>query len=215
MKPFKAILIFGILLTSVYSCNHKEKKEDSSSKPGNKQDSVTLQQQESMTNPYAQIDISPMDMSYFPDDYPKLKMANAQIAPPFARVIYSRPHLQGRELFRDILKYGERWRLGANEATELHLYQAATINGKKIKPGRYVLNCIPYPDKWAIILNTNIDSWGLKPDSTKDIAQFEVPVIRTNRHLEYFTLVFEKKEGGANLLMAWDNLEARLPIDMP
>ena len=119
-------------MISFYSCNQKDKKEPISGKPGNKADSISLQQQESMANPYSQIDISPMDMSYFPDDYPKLKMANGHIAPPFARVIYSRPHLQSRELFRDILKYGERWRLGANEATELQLYQQATINGKKI-----------------------------------------------------------------------------------
>ena len=63
-----------------------------------------------------------------------------------------------------------------------------------------------------IIINSNIDSWGLHPDSTKDIARFIIPVKQTANHLEYFTMIFEKTSTGAELLMAWDNLEARLPF---
>src|SRR5437868_8613217 len=50
-------------------------------------------------NPYAVIDISPMDMSYFPVDYSKRKMAHEISTPPVMRVIYSRPHKQGRVIF--------------------------------------------------------------------------------------------------------------------
>src|SRR5689334_25027865 len=94
-------------------------------------------------NPYSSIDISPMDMSYFPVDYPKLKMAQQAKEAPLARVIYSRPHLQGRHIFHEVLKYGEPWRMGANEASELDLYSNATIQDKKIPAGRYILYCIP------------------------------------------------------------------------
>lgn len=167
---------------------------------------------EKNNNPYAAVDISPMDMSYYPADYPILKMKKAINNSPLARVIYSRPHLQGRTLFRDVLKYGEPWRLGANESTELDLYPDAIIGDKKIKAGRYVLYCIPESDKWTIIINSNIDSWGLQPDSAKDIARFIIPVKQTSNRLEYYTMIFEKNNNGADLVMAWDNLEARLPI---
>jgi len=163
-------------------------------------------------NPYKIVDISPMDMSYFPDDYPKLEMGNATKTPPLARVIYSRPHLQGRQLFHDILKYGEPWRMGANESTELDLYADAVILDKKIKAGRYILYCIPETSQWNIILNSYVDSWGLHQDTTKDIARFIIPVKKTANHLEYYTMFFEKTSYGADLLMAWDNLEARLPF---
>jgi Protein of unknown function (DUF2911) len=161
---------------------------------------------------YVQVDQSPMDMSYFPVDYPKLKMTKQVTTPPLARVIYSRPYLQGRHIFREVLKYGEPWRLGANEATELELFSPATILGQRIKAGRYILYCIPQPDKWTIVLNSNIDCWGLQQDAASDIAKFDAPVVTTTNNLEFYTMVFEKTATGANLLMAWDNAEVSLPF---
>jgi hypothetical protein len=153
-----------------------------------------------------------MDMSYFPENYPLLKMTDSAPPSPKARVIYSRPYLQGRPLFSKILKYGEPWRLGANEATELELYTPASIQGKRISAGRYILYCIPQADSWTIVLNSNIDSWGLHPDPAKDIARFTVPVTRTNTFFEFFTMVFVKTDNGADLVMAWERVEARLPL---
>ncbi len=213
MKILTYLLLYFSLSLICYSCNNKEgKKQASVNTTETTIDSLNPVRSEKMINPYAPLDISPMDMSYYPIDYPILRMTNTQSSPPLARVIYSRPHLQGRSLFHDLLKYGEPWRLGANEASEMQLYQDATIQGKKIKAGRYVLYCIPQDDKWTVIFNSNIDSWGLKPDVAKDVARFDIPIRMTNRHLEYFTMVFEKTDGAVQLLMAWDNIEARLPM---
>lgn len=163
-------------------------------------------------NPYAGVDVSPLDMVYYPVDYPKLKMTGAVSSAPLARVIYSRPHLQGRHIFHEVLKYEEPWRLGANEATELELYRDAMAGDKKVKAGRYSLYCIPHPENWTIAINANTDIWGLKPDTLKDVARFTVPVTKTQQSLEYFTMVFEEKENQVFLLMAWDDVEVRLPF---
>jgi hypothetical protein len=203
-----AFLFFSLLLMS---CNgNKTVNKPISDKPA--VDTSTQNNSEPPPNPYAPIDISPMDMSYFPVDYPKLKMAHSISTAPLARVVYSRPHLQGRHLFHEVLKYGEAWRLGANEATELQLFKDVSIQGKKVAAGRYVLYCVPQQDKWTIVLNANLDSWGLTQDSTKDVARFDTPVIRNQNHLEYLTIMFEKISTGANLVMAWDDAEAKLPI---
>ena len=206
--PVLSLLVSFVLL----SCNSKKEINSEKPDPEKKPDSNTVIRTESVVNPYASVDISPMDMCYFPVDYPKLKMAKATNTLPLARVIYSRPHLQGRHIFHEVLKYGEPWRLGANESTELDLYTDVTIQDKKISAGRYVIYCIPAIDKWTIVLNSNIDSWGLEPDPSKDVARFIIPVTTSNNLLEYFTMLFEKTNTGANLLMAWDNVEARLPI---
>lgn len=207
-----------LLLFVFVSCKGDEKQAgttntgNSSILPGDSERIENINDQ-TIVNNYAGVDISPMDMSYFPPDYPKLKMASKDIAPPVARVIYSRPHLQGRELFHDVLKYGERWRLGANEATEIDFYRTVNIHGHKVSPGRYILYCILEPDKWVMVLNSNIDSWGLQQDTTKDIMHFDIPVTHGNPALEYFTMVFEKTDSGANLIMAWDDVQAKLPIN--
>ena len=129
-----------------------------------------------------------------------------------ARVIYSRPHKQGRKIFGALLKYGEPWRLGANEASEIEFFRPATIQNKQIDKGRYVLYCIPEADKWTIVFNSNLYTWGLKQDPAKDEYRFQIPVQHSNTQVEFFTMVFEKATHGANLLMAWDDAVARLPI---
>jgi hypothetical protein len=164
-------------------------------------------------NPYASIDISPMDMSYFPVNYSQRKMTHDITTPPVMRVIYSRPHRQGRAIFGSLLKYGERWRLGANEASEIEFFQNVTIQDKKVSAGRYVIYCIPYPDKWTIILNNDLYTWGLKIDSTKDLMHFDIPIKKTSTDFEYFTAVFKPIINGAELVMAWDDTEGRLPIN--
>jgi Protein of unknown function (DUF2911) len=161
-------------------------------------------------NPYAPVDISPMDMSYWPVDYPKQRMASAVRSAPMARVIYSRPHLQGRKLFNGILQYEQLWRLGANEATELQLFQEASIEGQRIKAGRYTLYCIPHPESWTFILNGTTDIWGVKQEFSTDLARFEVPVTNTGAGLEYFTMAFKEKKDKAELIVAWENWEARI-----
>ena len=211
MKIFARQLSSVILFLFFLSCNEKKEVKEPVNQNSNANDSIHKVTPETV-NAYAPIDISPMDMSYYPVDYPKLKMEHNSISSPVMRVIYSRPHLQDRKLFNDILKYGERWRLGANEATEIQFYRDVTIQDKQIKSGRYIIYCIPDKDKWIIALNSNIDTWGLKQDTTKDVQRFEIPVTHHNPKLDYLTLVFEKTGAGVNLIMAWDEEVAKLPI---
>lgn len=205
---FFACLLLSVL---VFSCNAKNEKqhEPATNTPVGKD---TFPVKPVSVNPYAAPDLSPMDMIYFPVDYPILKMAHIASGSPLARVIYSRPQKQGRKIFGELLKYGQPWRLGANEATEIQFFQPAKIQNKKIDAGRYVLYCIPDEAKWTIVLNNNIDSWGLQQDTTKDIFRFDVPVELKPLSIEFFTMTFEKNNEGAVLIMAWDNVLVKLPI---
>jgi len=209
MVKFVYILLVPILF--VLSCEDKSDKANAPDEPAKKTDSAIVNAPP--PNPYAIIDISPMDMNYFPVDYPKRKMAHDISTPPVMRVIYSRPHKQGRVIFGGLQKYGEHWRLGANEATEIDFFQNVTIQNKKVNAGRYIIYCTPYENKWTIIFNSDIYTWGLKIDSTKDLMQFDIPIKKTSVNFEYFTVVFQPITNGAELVMAWDDVEARLPIN--
>jgi hypothetical protein len=158
------------------------------------------------------IDRSAMDMAYFPVDYPIQKTTGKVEGPPMARVIFSRPSRHGRAIFGNLVPYGHPWRMGANEATELELFAPATIQGKNVNKGRYILYCIPEPNQWTFVLNTNLYTWGLKQDSTKDAYRFTVPVNQRTPMIEHFTMVFAPAENGANLITAWEQSEAQLPI---
>jgi hypothetical protein len=158
------------------------------------------------------LDKSPMDMSYYPVDYPKLKMSGNVTEPLVARVIYSRPQKDNRIIFGNLVKYGSIWRLGANEATEIEFFKDVVINNQKVQKGRYVLYCVPYENKWTIVLNNDLFTWGLKIDSTKDAYKFTIPIAKTRFPYEVFTMEFEKAGKGARLNMEWDSIKAALPI---
>jgi Protein of unknown function (DUF2911) len=159
------------------------------------------------------MDKSPMDMSYYPVNYPILKIQNKTTDIPIARVVYSRPQKNGRSVFGELVEYGNVWRLGANEATEIDLYKDVKINGQKLKKGRYTMYAIPEKDKWTIIFNKETDIWGaFQYDAKKDILRTDVKIEKEDTPTEVFTMMFEKSDSGADLIMAWDDVKATLPI---
>ena len=159
------------------------------------------------------VDKSPMDMSYYPNGYPVLKIQDKATEPLTARVIYSRPQKNGRTVFGELLQFGQVWRLGANEATEIEFYKPVKIGNTKIKKGRYTLYCIPFQDKWTLILNKDTDTWGsFKYDEAKDIVRIDAPIQKQNDALEFFSMVFEKSATGANLTVGWDTSVVSFPI---
>lgn len=159
------------------------------------------------------VDKSPMDMSYYPNGYPVLKIQDKLTEPLIARVIYSRPQKNGRMIFGELLEYGQVWRLGANEATEIEFFQTVHIGNIKVKKGRYTLYCIPYPEKWTVIVNKETDTWGsFKYDQKKDLVRIDLPVQKQTESLESFVMAFDKTNTGAALSIAWDNLSVNLPV---
>jgi len=161
------------------------------------------------------LDKSPMDMAYFPDEYPVLKIKDKAKEPPVARVIYSRPQKADRVVFGDLVEYGKVWRLGANEATEIEFYKDVKIDGKRVPKGKYTLYAVVNPDQWTIILNKDTDTWGsFKYDEKKDLLRVNVPAQKVLEPVEAFTIYFDKTATGANLNIAWDTVLASLPIAM-
>jgi hypothetical protein len=202
-----------ILAILFLSCKDNENSGGETKKPTDSPNVARPSLNKPVPNPYADVDVSPMDMSYYPVNYPKLEMDDSTNAPPVMRIIYSRPHKEGRVIFGGLQKYGNYWRLGANEATEIEFFQLVAIQAKKINPGRYVIYCIPYENKWTIVLNKNNFTWGLKVDSTKDLLRFDIPIKKISPAVEYLSIIFQNNGKGADLVMAWDDVEARLPIN--
>jgi hypothetical protein len=200
------ILFLSLTICLLAAC------EDNSNPNGNK---VTVNPSSSTPqkeNVPGGLDKSPMDMTYYPSNYPILRMQHKSVEPLTARVIYSRPQKNGRTIFGSLIEYGKSWRLGANEATEIEFYKDVIIQKKKVPKGRYILYAVPFADRWVIKFNSDLNTWGLQIDSTKDVFQFEIPVTKTMFPYEYFTMEFEPAEPGLQLSMMWDSVKAVLPI---
>ncbi len=203
----KRLLFIAVVMSTVlFSCKQPVQQQTAA----NPVDSLRN------SNPYVTADQSPMDMSWCPAEYPIEKMKGNDSLKLIGRVIYSRPHRKGRQIFGDaennLCPYGKPWRLGANEATELDLFENVSIAGHNVPKGMYILYCIPHADHWTIILNSNLNTWGLHINSEKDIFKTDIPVTKQFPALEDFTMVFQNTDTGADLVMAWDNVKAVLPV---
>lgn len=162
-----------------------------------------------------EVDKSPLDVSYYPNNYPVLKIQNKASEPVIARIIYSRPQKQNRKIFGELVEYGQVWRLGANEATEIEFYKDVKIGGKKVAKGRYTLYAIVNENSWTMIINKDTDTWGaFKYDPKKDLLRTDVDVQKTGEVVESMSMWFDKTANGISLNIAWEQVKVSLPITL-
>lgn len=161
------------------------------------------------------LDKSPMDMAYFPSNFPVLKIQDKATSPLIARVIYSRPQKSGRIVFGELVEIGKVWRLGANEATEIEFFRDVKIANKRIAKGKYTMYAVVNNADWTVILNKETDVWGaFKYDEKKDVVRTTVPVQKLAESTEMFTMFFEKAPKGMDLIMVWDDVKVVLPVSL-
>lgn len=145
---------------------------------------------------FSDLDKSPMDAV----------MARSADNSSLVRIIYSRPFKRNRQIFGKLLPYGELWRTGANEATEIRFYEHCLVHGKPIKKGTYALFSIPGKKEWTIIFNTDYKSWGAyNYNDQHDVLRFTLPALETATVVEQFSISARPAENGTTILLGWDN----------
>ncbi|MHA4738361.1 DUF2911 domain-containing protein [Dyadobacter sp. MSC1_007] len=157
------------------------------------------------------LDKSPRDIAYFPDHFAHDRKDGEKA---LVKVSYSRPYLQGREIFGKKEPYGKVWRLGADESTEIKFYQDATFGGKKVKAGTYSMFAIPNEKEWTIILSSDLDYWGAyKYKEANDVVRVTAYVKKAEAPIENFSIVFEKiSDNSAKMFMGWENSVVEVPV---
>lgn len=152
---------------------------------------------------FSKLDVSPMDVVLF----------RGENNEPVARVLYSRPQTRDREVFGKLVPHGEVWRTGANEATEITLYQDLMVGDKTIKKGTYTMFTIPREKEWTIILNNSTNIWGAYDYHVeKDVARITVPVRKSPVPIEALSMSFAKSNGGVTLFIGWDDRYVQVPF---
>lgn len=134
------------------------------------------------------------------------------------KVAYCSPSKRGRLIFghaKDsaLVPYGQYWRLGANEATEITFSKNVSFGGKPVNAGSYRLYAIPNDSTWQVSLNTELGKWGHdEPDHSLDLLSVEVPVATAPSPKELFTISFSEGPSGLNLNFDWDKISVAVPI---
>lgn len=128
------------------------------------------------------------------------------------KVDYCQPAKKGRAIFGGLVPYGKVWRTGANEATIIEFGQSVTVAGKPVKAGKYSLWTIPSQQGWMAVINGETGQWGTNYDQTKDVFRAPITSRPHSPVAERFAISFAPATGGTDMILAWDQTEAVVPI---
>jgi tetratricopeptide (TPR) repeat protein len=151
----------------------------------------------------------------FPAPSPKA-MVSQVVGVTEITVEYSSPGVKGRELFGDLMPYGEVWRTGANKATAITFEDAVKVGGNEIAAGTYSIFTIPKEDgNISILLNSETELWGTgNRDNGKDVLGMDVKLNKEKESIERMRFTFENTTNNStDLKFAWGNYRFTLPIE--
>lgn len=134
------------------------------------------------------------------------------------KICYGRPRKLGRPIMGRLVPYGRPWRLGANEATAVHVPVRASIAGVAVDPGWYTLYAVPGEREWRIVVNGQTRRWGVPIDDevrSAEVGSGMAPVSTTPPQVELLTLWFDRTAGSsADLVVRWAGTSVRIPVEL-
>ncbi len=131
----------------------------------------------------------------------------------YVKIVYSSPRKRGRKIFGGLVPYGEIWRTGANEATEITLTGTVTMAGHRVEAGTYALFTVPGENSWTIILNGTLGRWGAYDyDATTDELRFDVSSTVTEQTYEAFTISIDAESAAPAIRLVWENTAVNIPL---
>ena len=131
---------------------------------------------------------------------------------------YSRPNVKGREVFGNLVPYGQIWRTGANKNTTISFSDDVVIDGQTLKAGKYAIYTKPEKDNWEIYFYTDTENWGNpeKWDDKKVAAKTTVKVINLPMKIETLDIsIGDIQNDNAKLGILWDNVYVETKIEVP
>src|SRR5882757_7775638 len=126
---------------------------------------------------------------------------------------YSSPRMKGRNIYGDLVPFGQVWRAGANEATTFVPSRDVVVGGTTVPAGSYTIFTIPAADKWTLIINKKTGEWGIRYKYESDeLARVDMKVSKLAAPVENFTIAYDKSGGGSTLRMDWETIRAAVDV---
>jgi hypothetical protein len=161
-------------------------------------------------------------------------IAKTFLGDTYVKVTYSRPYMRGRAVFGDpsdgesyLVPFGQTWRTGANEATEITVTGPVLVAGERLEAGTYSLFTVPGASSWEVRFHPGLGMDGtgrLDPqtggftetyDPDMDVLVVEIPSAPLEEAVDQFTISFEEADGGTAMVFRWERTEVRVPLSTP
>jgi len=128
---------------------------------------------------------------------------------------YHRPAVRGRPIWGSLVPYGEVWRAGANEATQIRFSEPVKIQDHEVKAGTYSLFMIPRPGIWTVILNRRSKQWGaFEYDPRQDVLRFDVTP-RASTNTDWLTYALDPtSDSTAYVQLFWEKVKLSFLVEV-
>jgi len=132
------------------------------------------------------------------------------------QVKYGSPAVKNREIWGELVPYGQLWRAGANNATTVELSDAITVDHNQLDSGKYALFIIPKEgETWTVIFNKVHKQWGASGyDEKNDALRVEVKPGKAPSRTE--NLTYSIRQLGyqhGSIVLQWDDIELEIPFE--
>lgn len=146
----------------------------------------------------------------------RLDSAAVELAGETVKVCYSRPRKLDRPIMGRLVPYGEPWRLGANEATVIHLPFDASVTGASVEAGSYSLYAVPGEESWEIVMNEETRRWGIpigEEVRRRDVGSGTVETETLEETVETLTIDLRRvAPERAEMRIEWERTGITVPI---
>jgi hypothetical protein len=123
------------------------------------------------------------------------------------KVDYGTPVKRGREIWGALVKYGKRWRTGANRATHFSTDKDLMFGDLLVPAGEYTLFTILEEDGGTLIINTQTGQNGQTYDENLDLGRVPLQFRDLDDVVEVFTITAENEGEIGMLKLQWDKKE--------
>ena len=132
---------------------------------------------------------------------------------------YGRPSVKGRTIYgpEGIVKPGNVWRMGADEATTLKTDRDLMFGSVHVPKGTYTLFALPTAGADGVpagklIISKQTGQWGTQYTEAQDLGRVDATLSPIATPVELLTLKIVDTPSGAAFVMEWEGLRAEVPF---
>jgi hypothetical protein len=131
----------------------------------------------------------------------------------YMKVVYGAPYIKEREIFGKLVPFGQVWRTGANEATEITFTKDVVFGGATVAAGTYSVFSVPGESEWQIILNKDLGMWGgYTYKDSQDLVRVKGTVSTLAESVDPMRIQLKNNDGVVSFILSWDKTSVTVPI---
>lgn len=155
-------------------------------------------------------------------------ISSTHVGDTYVKVTYGRPYMRNRQIFGTntdtetyLVPFGQVWRTGANEATEITTTGPLLVNGERLEAGTYSIFTEPGASEWVVHFSPHLGLDGTGHfdfatntftqvfDPADDVLTLTVPSSQLSEPVDQFTI----SVGDEALSLRWERTEVRIPVE--